>query len=104
MPIAWHNLAAMGRTFYVYMLAGKSGVLYTGVTSNLVRRVWEHKQKRIPSFTQRYNLTRLVWFEYGTSARRAITREKEIKGWRRSKKLALIQATNPEWRDLSAGL
>lgn len=104
MPSAWQNLGAMSKTFHVYMLAGKSGVLYTGVTSDLVRRVWEHKQKCIPGFTQRYNLTRLVWFECGTSARGAIAREKEIKGWRRSKKISLIQATNPEWRDLSEDL
>ena len=94
----------MPKTFYVYMLAGKSGVLYTGVTSNLVGRVWQHKQKLIPGFTQRYNLTRLVWFESGSSARGAIAREKEIKGWRRSKKVALIRSMNPQWRDLSDNL
>ncbi len=94
----------MAKTFYVYILTGKSGVLYTGVTSDLVRRIWQHKQKLIPGFTQRYNLTRLIWFESGSSARGAIAREKEIKGWRRSKKVALIRLINPEWRDLAPDL
>jgi putative endonuclease len=67
----------MDRTFHVYMLAGKSGVLYTGVTNNLVRRVWEHKQKQIPGFTQKYNVTNLVWYEVHGRATSAIAREKQ---------------------------
>jgi putative endonuclease len=94
----------MDRTFHVYILAGKSGVLYTGITNDLVRRVGEHKQKRIPGFTQKYNVTNLVWFEAHGRAMSAIAREKEIKAWRRDKKVALIAATNPQWKDLSGGL
>jgi putative endonuclease len=92
------------RTFYVYLLASKSGVLYTGMTNNLVRRVWEHKEKRIPGFTQKYKVTKLVWFEVHGRATSAIAREKEIKSWRRSKKVALIEARNQHWTDLSDGL
>jgi putative endonuclease len=94
----------MDRTFYVYLLASKSGVLYTGMTNNLVRRVWEHRQKRIPGFTQKYNVTKLVWFEIHGRATSAIAREKEIKAWRRAKKVALIEAKNKDWADLSEGL
>jgi putative endonuclease len=90
----------MDKTFHVYMLAGRSGVLYTGVTNNLVRRVSDHKQKRIPGFTQKYNVTSLVWFEAHGRATSAIAREKQIKGWGRAKKVALIEAVNPQWKDL----
>jgi putative endonuclease len=92
------------RTFFVYILAGKSGVLYTGITNHLPRRVSEHKEKRMPAFTQKYSVTRLVWFELYGSALSAIAREKEIKSWRRSKKVALIETKNPAWRDLSASI
>jgi putative endonuclease len=91
----------MDKAFHVYMLAGKSGVLYTGITNNLTRRVWEHKQKGIPGFTQKYNVTNLVWFEAHGRATSAIAREKQIKAWRREKKVALIEAMNPDWKDLS---
>jgi putative endonuclease len=94
----------MDRTFHVYMLAGKSGVLYTGVTNNLVRRVWEHKQKQIPGFTQKYNVTNLVWYEVHGRTTSAIAREKQIKGWSRAKKVALIEGMNPQWKDMSEGL
>jgi putative endonuclease len=94
----------MDKTFHVYMLAGKSGVLYTGITNNLVRRVWEHKQKQTPGFTQKYNVTNLVWFEAHGRATSAIAREKQIKAWRRAKKVALIAAMNPQWKDLSEEL
>jgi putative endonuclease len=93
----------MDKTFHVYMLAGKSGVLYTGVTNNLVRRVWEHKQKLIPGFTQKYNVTNLVWYEVHGRATSAIAREKQIKRWGRAKKVALIEAMNPQSKDLSEG-
>ncbi len=83
------------------MLAGKSGVLYLGVTGHLGKRVWQHKQKLVDGFTRRYNLDRLVWFERHATARAAIAREKEIKKWRRAKKIALIKAMNPQWLDLS---
>lgn len=91
----------MDRTFHVYMLAGESGVLYTGMTNNLLRRMREHQQKKIPGFTKKYNLTKLVWFEAHGSAIGAIAREKEIKGWRREKKITLIEAMNPGWRNLT---
>jgi putative endonuclease len=94
----------MEKIFHVYILASKSGVLYIGVTNNLVRRVWDHKQKRIPGFTSKYNVTKLVWFEARSTAMSAVGREKEIKAWRRSKKVALIEATNPQWKDLAADL
>jgi putative endonuclease len=93
----------MDRTFHVYILAGKSGVLYTSVTNNLVRRVWEHKQKQIPGFTQKYNVTNLVWYEVHGRATSAIAREKQIKRWGRTKKVAPIEAMNPQWKDLSEG-
>ncbi len=88
----------------MYILAGKSGVLYTGITNHLPRRVSEHKQKKMPAFTQKYSVTTLVWFELYGTALSAIAREKEIKSWRRSKKIALIQTMNPDWRDLSASI
>jgi len=90
------------KTYFVYIMASKSRTLYTGVTNNLVRRVYEHKQKLIPGFTKKYNLTRLVYYETMPEVRAAITREKQIKGWRRAKKIALIESLNPHWQDLSA--
>jgi len=80
----------------------RSHVLYTGVTGNLPRRVFEHKNKLSPGFTSRYNLTRLVYYEMFVYPSAAIAREKEIKGWRRSKKIALIESMNPRWHDLAA--
>jgi putative endonuclease len=94
----------MERTFHVYIMASKSGVLYLGVTSQLVKRVGQHQEKLIPGFTQKYNLTNLVWFEPHAIARSAISREKEIKSWRRAKKIALIESLNPHWDDLSSTL
>jgi putative endonuclease len=91
----------MQKTFYVYINSGNSGVLYTGMTNSLTRRLWEHQQKRLESFTKRYNVAKLVWFELHAGAKSAIEREKQIKAWRRSKKVALIQTKNPTWRDLS---
>jgi putative endonuclease len=80
----------------------RSHVLYTGVTGNLPRRVFEHKNKLSPGFTSRYNLTRLVYYEMFVYPSAAIAREKEIKGWRRSKKIALIESMNPHRHDLAA--
>ncbi len=94
----------MERIFHVYFMASKSGVLYLGVTGNLSHRAFQHKEKILPGFTQRYNVTKLVWFEPHMSIRSAISREKEIKKWRRSKKVALIESLNPEWHDLSPNL
>ena len=88
--------------YYVYMLTNvKNTVLYTGVTNDLQRRVYEHKNKLIDGFTKKYNVNKLVYFEETTDVRSAITREKQIKGWVRIKKDALIATQNPEWKDLS---
>ncbi len=93
--------APMERTFHVYFMASKSGVLYIGVTGNLAKRVFQHQQKLVPGFTQKYNVTKLIWFEPHATARSAIAREKEIKRWNRAKKIALIESLNPQWTDLS---
>jgi putative endonuclease len=87
--------------YCVYLLASrKQGTLYVGVTRDLVRRIGEHKQKMKQGFTERYSVDRLVWFECFDDPRNAITREKEIKKWRRVWKIALIEKANPDWRDL----
>ncbi len=101
---AWHNAILVERTFHVYFMASKSGVLYLGVTGKLAERVSEHRGKLVPGFTQKYNATKLVWFEQHAGARAAISREKEIKAWRRAKKVALIESMNPHWDDLSVGI
>lgn len=89
------------KQFFVYMLASKPfGTLYVGVTSDLVRRVWEHKIKAAPGFTTRYGVNQLVWFEAHSSAEAAITREKQIKEWKRDWKINLIMHANPDWADL----
>jgi putative endonuclease len=85
----------------VYMLASRErGTLYVGVTSNLVKRVWEHKSHAIAGFTLEYGVTRLVWFERHDSISAAISREKQIKEWHRSWKLELVEKSNPGWQDL----
>jgi putative endonuclease len=87
---------------YVYILASKrNGTLYTGVTSDLFKRVYEHKNNVLEGFTSKYNVHNLVYFEEIGDIRTAIEREKQIKGWNRKKKLALIESVNPEWIDLS---
>jgi putative endonuclease len=86
---------------YVYILASKSGVLYIGVTSRLTRRTIEHRQKLVEGFTKKYKVTRVVHWERFGDIRSAIAREKQLKGWLRSKKIALIESTNPEWIDLA---
>jgi putative endonuclease len=91
----------MNKEYYVYIMTNKSRTLYTGVTNNLERRVYEHKHKLMPGFTSKYNITKLVYYEAGDNINVAITREKQIKGWLRAKKIALIESVNPEWRDLS---
>lgn len=92
----------MKRRYYVYIMASRSRAIYTGMTNDLERRVYEHKHKRIPGFTSRYNVTRLVYFEEYDRPDDAIHREKQIKGWLRDKKDALVEAMNPAWDDLSA--
>ena len=85
----------------VYILANKrNGTLYTGVTSNLVQRVWQHKQGVVEGFTKKYRIKQLVWYELHEGMQGAIMREKQIKAGSRAKKLALIEGMNPEWRDL----
>ena len=89
------------RTFYVYILASrKDGTLYTGVTSNLPRRAWEHRESVTPGFTSRYSVKRLVYVEEHTTAEAAIKREKAIKSWPRRWKIELIERDNPNWFDL----
>lgn len=92
----------MTKRYYVYIMTNRSRTLYTGVTSDLQRRVYEHKQKLIPGFTEKYNITFLVHYETTNDVRAAIAREKQIKGWSRAKKMSLIRAANPDWQDLSA--
>lgn len=89
------------RDHSVYIMANHSRMLYVGVTNDLERRVSEHRLKLVAGYTRRYNMTRLVYYESTPDVRDAIAREKEIKGWRRAKKVALIQSMNPRWRDLS---
>ncbi|MGB8600129.1 MAG: GIY-YIG nuclease family protein [Burkholderiales bacterium] len=85
----------------VYILASdRNGTLYIGVTSDLVKRVWEHKQDLVPGFTQKYGVYRLVYFEVAETMHAAITREKQIKKWNREWKLKLIETRNTQWRDL----
>jgi putative endonuclease len=88
--------------YYVYILTNRSKTLYTGVTNDLIRRVYEHKQKLIPGFTQKYNIDKLAYYDETVDVTAAIAREKQIKGWLRAKKIALIESMNPEWHDLSA--
>lgn len=88
---------------YVYIMASASGVLYVGVTSDLVRRVYEHKSGIVPGFTKRYNVTRLAYYGDLPDMASAIAREKRIKAWRRQKKVALIGTANPKWVDMSPG-
>lgn len=86
--------------FFVYLLASKPhGTLYVGSTSDLVRRVWEHKVKSVPGFTTKYNVDRLVWFERHETMEAAMQRERRIKGWRRNWKIQLIEKDNPQWMD-----
>ena len=89
------------KQYYVYIMTNSSRTLYTGVTDDLIRRAYEHRNKLIEGFTQKYNITRLVYYEITSDVRAAIQREKQIKGWLRKKKIALIEAANPAWKDLS---
>lgn len=89
------------RTYFVYILASYSGTLYIGITSDLVRRVWQHKHHRYDGFTAQYGVDRLVYRECFQDVDRAIQREKQLKGWSRAKKIALFTRSNPEWKDLS---
>ncbi len=89
--------------YYVYILTTENNkVMYSGVTNDLARRLYEHHNKLIKGFTQRYNIQKLVYFEHCTDINAAIAREKQLKGWLRDKKNALVETLNPVWRDLSA--
>ncbi len=89
------------KEYFVYIMTNKSRTLYVGVTNNLIRRVYEHKNKIIPGFTSKYHITKLVFYESGDNINLAIMREKQIKGWLRAKKIKLIETINPAWEDLS---
>ncbi len=90
------------RNYYVYIMTNwDDSVIYIGVTSDLTRRLYQHKSKMLKGFTEKYNVNKLVYFEETTDVLSAITREKEIKKWRRDKKDELVSSINPKWRDLS---
>ena len=87
--------------YFVYILASqRNGTLYVGVTNNLVRRIYEHREKLIEGFTSQYEVTRLVWFDQTSTIEEAITHEKRLKRWQRDWKIALIEKSNPNWDDL----
>lgn len=88
--------------YYVYIISSHTRTIYTGVTNNLQRRIFQHKEKTFKGFSAKYNIHRLVYFEVFSNIRDAIRREKEIKGWVRRKKVALIEEENPHWDDLTA--
>lgn len=92
----------MSRTYYVYILSNWTGdVLYIGMTNNIERRIYEHKQKLVPGFTKKYSVIKLVYLEQANTPEEAISREKQLKRWRRDKKINFIEAQNPDWKDLS---
>ncbi len=96
-----YHLGLMPQRFFVYMMASKSRVIYTGVTRDLIQRVFGHRTGSVPGFTKQYRVTRLVFFEETSSARSAFERERQIKGWTRAKKIRLIEASNAGWLDLA---
>jgi putative endonuclease len=88
-------------SYYVYIIASRrDGAIYIGVTNDLVRRIYEHRIKAVPGFTSKYNITQLVWFEVYDDPVSAITREKDLKKWKRNWKIQLIEAEKPNWKDL----
>ena len=91
------------RVYCAYIVASRSHTLYIGMTGDLLKRVFEHKQRKHAGFSAMYNCNRLVWFERFTGPESAIAREKQLKGWIRAKKIALIEKSNPTWSDLSEG-
>ena len=91
------------KAYYVYILTNwNNEVMYIGVTNNLERRIYEHKNKLADGFTKKYNVNKLVYYEHGNDAESAMMREKQLKGWLRKKKNTLVETLNPEWCDLSA--
>jgi len=91
------------KTYYVYIMTNHSGTLYTGMTDNLEHRIYEHRHDLVPGFASKYKVTKLVYYEEGNNVDTVLTREKQIKGWPRARKVALIESKNPEWKDLSSG-
>ena len=91
------------REYYAYIMTNRSGTLYIGVTNDLERRVFEHKQKLVPGFTSQYNIGRLIYYEATSDVHAAIAREKVLKGWTRKKKLDLVRSMNPKFLDLAEG-
>ncbi len=89
----------MSKNYYVYIATNKSHTLYTGVTNNPVRRIWEHKNKLIEGFTKKYNIDKLVYIEEYKDINQALVREKQIKSWSRKKKINLIKSTNPKFKE-----
>ena len=89
--------------YYIYIMTNGVRTLYTDVTNDLMRRVFEHKEKLVDRFTKKYNITMLVYYETTGDIQAAIAREKQLKSWRRSKKIALIESSNPQWKDFSLG-
>ena len=98
----WQSRIDRMKTYFVYMMSNESKMIYVGVTNNLKYRVAQHKKKLVAGFTQRYNLYKLVYCETFSDIRKAIAREKQLKGWLRTKKVALIVSQNPKWNDLAA--
>ena len=93
------------KNYYIYIMANKTNsTIYIGVTSDLIKRVWQHKNKVIDGFTKRYNVNKLVYYEETTDVNSAIAREKQLKGWNRTKKNKLIESINPNWDDLYDGI
>jgi putative endonuclease len=89
-------------SFYVYILASRrNGTLYIGMTDNLARRIWQHQTEVVPGFTKKYGVKILVWYELHESRESAFQRERQIKKWNRAWKIALIERSNPKWRDLT---
>ena len=89
------------KNYYVYIMSNKSKTIYIGVTNDLARRIYEHKNKMIDGFTKKYNLTMLIYFEVFNSVEDAIRREKQLKNWHRQWKINLIESINKDWKDLS---
>ena len=93
-------MVARKHEYFVYIATNGSKTLYTGVTNNLIRRMYEHRNSLVPGFTSKYRIDRLVYCETTSDIKAAIAREKQIKGWRRERKIALIESANPKWADL----
>ena len=100
----WSGANCSMKQYFVYIMASYRGTLYTGVTNDLRRRVYEHRHGLTPGFTTRYKVTKLVYYEATEDIESAIAREKEVKGWVRSKKAALIESVNPYWVDLAEAM